>query len=231
MSATPTFKIETPKSLGAIVAKRLREAIIDGEFALGAMIPEETLATSFGVSRTPVREALNQLQLAGLVVVKPQRGSYVFEAHEDDVAALCEFRCVVEPRAAELAWQHDREATIDAVAAAIAEMAAARKLKDAVRYSRADTRLHEAFVEHCGNPYVQAAYATAGAKIAALRTHLSAGTDVLNPAGFEQHKRLLDLFKAGDMPAFDALMREHATGTRNAYVANLKARQARGVAT
>jgi len=222
--SAPTFKIETPKSLATIVAQRLREAIIDGQFALGEMIPEETLAASFGVSRTPVREALNQLQSLGLVNVRPQRGSYVFEPSEADIAALCEFRCVIEPRAAELAWQHEREATIDAVNAAVADMTAARKQKDAVRYSRADTRLHEAFVQHCGNPYMQAAYATAGARIAALRTHLSAPADVLHPSGIEQHKRLLDFFRAGDFAAFDALMREHVNGTRVSYVASLKAR-------
>ena len=223
MSA-PSFKIETPKSLATIVAQRLREAIIDGQFALGAMIPEESLAASFGVSRTPVREALNQLQLLGLVHIRPQRGSYVFEASEADLAALCEFRCVLEPSAAELAWRHDREATVEALNAAIVEMSAARKQKDAVRYSRADTRMHEAFVHHCGNAYLQAAYATAGAKIAALRTHLSAASDVLKSRGFEQHKRLLELFRAGDFKAFGALMREHATGTRDSYVAGLKAR-------
>jgi len=218
------FKIEAPRSLGTQVAQRLREAIVDGQFALGAMIPEETLASSFGVSRTPVREALNQLQLIGLVTVRPQRGSFVFEPTEEDVAALCEFRCVIEPSAAQLAWRHDREATIAEVSAAIADMAVARKQKDAVRYSRADTRLHEAFIKHCGNPYVQAAYASAGARIAALRTHLSAPGDVLHPSGYEQHKKLLELFRAGDFQAFGALMREHASGTRDSYTANLKAR-------
>ena len=218
------FKIETPKSLASIVAQRLRDAIIDGQFALGEMIPEETLASSFGVSRTPVREALNQLQSLGLVIVRPQRGSYVFAASEADIAALCEFRCVIEPRSAELAWQHDRAATIAAVAAAITDMEGACQEKDGVRYSRADTRLHEAFVDHCGNPYMQAAYATAGAKIAALRTHLSAPADVLHPRGLDQHKRLLALFSAGDFAAFDALMREHVIGTRDNYVASLKAR-------
>lgn len=218
------FKIDTPKSLATLVAQRLRDAIIDGQFALGAMIPEETLAASFGVSRTPVREALNQLQSLGLVNVRPQRGSYVFDASEADIAALCEFRCVIEPRSAELAWRHDRAATLATMASAIADMEVACQEKDAVRYSRADTRLHEAFVEHCGNPYMQAAYATAGAKIAALRTHLSAPADVLHPRGLDQHKRLLALFSAGDFAAFDALMREHVIGTRDNYVNNLKAR-------
>lgn len=222
--SVPSLKIETPKSLAAMVAQRLREAIIDGEFALGAMIPEEVLATSFGVSRTPVREALNTLQGQGLVQVRPQRGSYVFEPSAADVDALCEFRCVIEPRAAALAWQHAREATADAVAQAVADMTTARKAKDAVRYSRADTRLHEAFVQHCGNPYMQAAYALAGARIATLRTHLSAPADVLHPRGLEQHKRLLELFRAGDFAAFETLMREHVLGTRDSYQAALRSR-------
>jgi DNA-binding GntR family transcriptional regulator len=218
------FSIETPKSLAAMVVARLREAIINGEFALGELIPEEALAESFGVSRTPVREALNQLQQLGLVVIRPQRGSYVFEPSEQDVAALCEFRSVLEPRAAELAWHHDREGTLATLTTAVTEMKAARAQRDAVRYSRADTRLHEALFDHCGNPYLQAAYATAGAKIATLRTHLSAPADVLNDKGFKQHTDLVQLFRAGDFKGFEALMRKHVTGTRDNYVARLKTR-------
>ena len=226
METATRFKLDTPKSLASRVADRLREAIIDGEFGLGAMIPEEQLATQFGVSRTPVREALNQLHLQGLVVVKPQRGSYVFAPTEADVSAICQFRCVLEPSAAELAWQNDREGTAIALKAAIAEMEAARDTRDAVRYGRADTRLHEAFFEHCGNPYMQTAYATAAVKIATLRTHLSAPADVLHTRGFEQHSRLLSLFEAGDFGRFRALMQEHVTGTRDAYVQRLKLRTA-----
>ncbi len=218
------FRLVSPKSLAVRVAERLREAIIDGEFALGALIAEEALAAQFGVSRTPVREALNQLQLMGLVVVKPQRGSYVFEADAQDVAALSEFRAVMEPRAAELAFHHGRAATIAAIELAIDEMRQARSARDAVRYSRADTRLHEAFVAHCGNPYMQAAYAQAGARISALRTHLSAPADVLRATGYEQHQRLLALFRNGDFAQFQSLMHEHVTGTRDAYVASLARR-------
>lgn len=96
----------------------------------------------------------------------------------------------------------------------------------ALRYGRADTRLHEAFFEHCGNPYMQAAYATAAVKIATLRTHLSAPADVLHPRGFEQHSQLLALFEAGDFAAFRALMDAHVTGTRDNYVNRLKTREA-----
>lgn len=217
------LRLETPsQSLASRVAQRLRGAIIDGEFKLGEMIPEETLASGFGVSRTPVREALNQLQLLGLVVIRPQRGSYVFEPSEDDISDICEFRCVVEPKAAELAYAHDREATILALQHAIEEMALAMRERDSVRYGRADTQLHEAFFQHCGNPYLQVAYANAAAKIATLRTHLSAPADVLRPQGFDQHSALLRYFSEGNFEAFEKLMTVHVTDTRDNYLRTLK---------
>jgi len=86
------FKLDTPKSLSQRVMLRLREAIIDGEFELGAVISEEMIARSFGVSRTPVREAMGQLQLQGLVVIRPQVGSFVFTPSAADISALCAFR-------------------------------------------------------------------------------------------------------------------------------------------
>ncbi len=224
MLSGSSFRLDTPKSLAIRIAQRLREAITDGQFPLGSMIPEESLAASFGVSRTPVREALGQLQLQGLVVIRPQRGSYVFEPSEDDIASLCEFRCVLEPRAAELSYRNDREGTTRALRAAIEEMEQARLARDSARYGSADTALHEAFFDHCGNPYMQGAYATAAAKIAALRIYLSAPTDVLDTAGFKQHSDLLALFEAGDFANFEATMCMHVTGTRDNYTRVLKQR-------
>ena len=61
------MKIEMPKSLTEMVMARLEQAIVDGEFGLGEAISEETLAKTFGVSRTPVREALIRLESTGLI--------------------------------------------------------------------------------------------------------------------------------------------------------------------
>ena len=92
-----SLKLDAPKSLSQRVMQRLRQAIIDGEFALGAAISEEMVANSFGVSRTPVREAMGQLQAQGLVVIRPQVGSFVFTPSADDITALCTFRIALEP--------------------------------------------------------------------------------------------------------------------------------------
>ena len=118
---TKKFAIEMPKSLTEIVAQRVRQAIIDGEFALGQMISEETLAESFGVSRTPVRDALTLLQTTGLVEIRSKRGSYVFQPDEADVQAICDFRAMLELHGATLSRAANREATLAALREALAQ--------------------------------------------------------------------------------------------------------------
>ncbi|MDP9899283.1 GntR family transcriptional regulator [Variovorax ginsengisoli] len=216
------MRLQPTNSLATQVAVRLRQAIIEGELALGALIPEEALAESFGVSRTPVREAINQLQLQGLVYVRPQVGSFVFRPSADDVAALCQFRCVIEPKAAELAYSNAKFATVEAMEQSIESMESALARHDTVSYGHADTALHDALFENCGNVYLQEAYRLAAGKIAALRTNLSAPLDVERPESFEEHKKFVRLFIKGDLAAFAALVVEHVRGSGKAYVHALR---------
>jgi DNA-binding GntR family transcriptional regulator len=217
-----SFKLDAPKSLSQRVLLRLRQAIIDGEFALGAPISEEMVAQSFGVSRTPVREALNQLQAQGLVVIKPQVGSFVFTPSAADISALCAFRIIIEPRAAELAYRHDRAATIAAMEEAIAIMKEALSGKDNVAYGRGDSALHDAFFAHCNNHYLVESYQLVSGRVAALRTTLSSPIDVRTPASFDEHRRLLRWFERGDLAAFETLLTQHIGNSGKTYARSLK---------
>jgi len=217
-----SFKLDAPKSLSQRVLLRLRQAIIDGEFALGAPISEEMVAQSFGVSRTPVREALNQLQAQGLVVIRPQVGSYVFTPSAADISALCTFRIIIEPKAAELAYRHDRAATIAAMEEAIADMRQSLTEKDNVAYGRADSALHDAFFAHCDNHYLVESYQLVSGRVAALRTNLSSPIDVRTPASFDEHRRLLRWFERGDLTAFETLLTQHISNSGKTYARALK---------
>ena len=197
-----SLKLDAPKSLSQRVMLRLRQAIIDGEFGLGAVISEEMIAQSFGVSRTPVREAMGLLQSQGLVVIRPQVGSFVFTPSAADISALCAFRIIIEPKAAELAYRHDRAGAVAAMRSAIAEMEQALAAKDNVAYGRADTALHEAFFAHCGNRYLVESYQLVSGRVAALRTNLSAPVDVQTPASFDEHRKLLRSVRARRVRGF-----------------------------
>ena len=217
-----SFKLDTPKSLSQKVMIRLRQAIIEGELKLGAVIAEEMLAQSFGVSRTPVREAMSLLQAQGLVVVKPQVGSFVFTPSAADIVELCTFRILIEPKAAELAYRHDRDGALKVMTAAVAEMKRALAARDTLAYGSADTAFHDALFAHCGNHYLMQSYQLIAGRVAALRTNLSSPIDVQTPASFDQHRELLDLFERGKFAEFAELMNLHITNSGHAYAQALE---------
>ena len=217
-----SFKLDTPKSLSQKVMLRLRQAIIEGELKLGAVIAEEMLAQSFGVSRTPVREAMSLLQAQGLVVVKPQVGSFVFTPSAADIVELCTFRILIEPKAAELAYRHDRDGALKVMTAAVAEMKRALAARDTLAYGSADTAFHDALFAHCGNHYLMQSYQLIAGRVAALRTNLSSPIDVQTPESFDQHRELLDLFERGKFEGFTKLMTLHITNSGHAYARALE---------
>lgn len=210
------MRLEAPRSLTEMVAARLEQAIVDGEFRLGEAISEEMLAKSFGVSRTPVRDALTALQRAGLVVILPKRGSFVFRPTADDAAALCEYRLVLEREGLRLSHQLAPAQTLAAMNGAIAEMEQSL-LADAVAYGRADTRFHQTSLDYCGNPYLSEGYRLASGKVSALRTHLTAHVDERRVISLGEHRRMAELFAQGKLDTLFDLLAEHIARTRQVY--------------
>lgn len=82
------------------VHQDLRGDILDGRCEPGSRLREEEIAERFGVSRTPVREALRRLEADGLVIVTPNRGAEVVRWRDDDIAELVELRAMLEGQAA-----------------------------------------------------------------------------------------------------------------------------------
>ena len=216
------IRIDRPRSLATAVAERLRQAIIDAELSLGAELSEVGLATKMGVSRTPVREALSLLQLQGMVTIVPQKGSYVFLPTEQDIVELCEYRIVIESRAASFAMARQRDATLAQLQEAMAAMERTRAARDPVAYSRADTLFHEAFIRNCRHRYLQEGYALAAGPIATLRTHLSVPLAGVQDRSYAQHRQMLDAFATGDIMALDSVLTAHILGTRESYVLALQ---------
>mgnify|MGYP000686981014 CR=1 FL=1 len=82
--------------LAEIAAKEIRDAILTGAFKLGENISEDRLVAQMGISRTPIRDAMAILSREGLVNVRPKRGSFVFETSLEDLAAICDYRQMLD---------------------------------------------------------------------------------------------------------------------------------------
>jgi DNA-binding GntR family transcriptional regulator len=107
------------------IAYRLRADILEGRLALGTPLRHEQLAARFGVSRTPIREALHKLQATGLVELSPNRGAVVRTPRRAELIEVYELRADLEGFACELACGRASDAELDALDGAQARLAAA----------------------------------------------------------------------------------------------------------
>ena len=87
---------EDNHSLGQRVFHRIREDILSGKYKKNEELKEKTIGEELGVSRTPVREALRQLELEGLVTIIPNKGAYVVGLSVGDIQDIYEMRSVLE---------------------------------------------------------------------------------------------------------------------------------------
>jgi DNA-binding GntR family transcriptional regulator len=100
LAAVETVRTLAPRALYQEVAERLRQQIFARELQPGAWIDEQKLAAEFGISRTPLREALKVLAVEGLVTMKVRRGAYVTEVSREDVAQVYHLLGLLESDAA-----------------------------------------------------------------------------------------------------------------------------------
>ncbi len=203
-----TIARKRPKSLVVDVAETIRSMIFRREFKLGEMLSEEQIAASMNISRTPVREAFSMLQLEGLIVILPQRGSFVFTIGSDDLGELIQYRLILEQQAMTLAINYDLVNARNSLSDILKLLAEAKSLNDPLAYAEADTRFHEVFFDYCGNHYLKQAYAMASGKIAALRAHLSEPLEIHKKPSYEEHNQIAEAFGKGDLSrALDILTR------------------------
>ncbi len=134
---------------------RLREAleddIISGRLRPGQRLDEVGMAERFGVSRTPVREALNQLAASGLVEIKPRRGAFVVLLGPRELIESFELMAEMEAICGRLAAQRMGEEDRRAIIAAHEECRAAAQAEDLGTYYEANARFHAAIYTATAN--------------------------------------------------------------------------------
>jgi DNA-binding GntR family transcriptional regulator len=111
--ASTTADDQTGRALVDRIADTIRSRVLGGEILVGSRLRQETLAAEFGVSRTPIREALRKLQANGIVSLEPNRGAVVRGPTAREIRDAYEVRAELEGLAAELAATRIRDAQLD----------------------------------------------------------------------------------------------------------------------
>jgi DNA-binding GntR family transcriptional regulator len=198
----------------ARLVDRIREQIVAGVFALGARLSDKEIAAEMKVSRTPVREALLQLQSEGLIVVRPRSGTFVFGVSESDLSQICEMRSLFETGALQMAAAVNPASLVGALTYPVAEAALALEDKDYARCEVLDTGFHETLIALSGNKYLVESYRTISTKVRALRSRLPQNHARIEGA-IAQHRRIIDLVAVGKPEAAAAEIASHVRNVKH----------------
>jgi len=220
----------TPTVLYEQVAERLRLKIYSYDLKPGEWIDEQALTEFFGISRTPLREALKVLNNEGLVVLKPHRGCFVAELTEQDldeifpVMALLEGRCaydaVCKANASDIKRLHDIHAKLEKYAAA----------EDIERYYEQNYVFHEAVQKLAGNLWLQKTVGDLRKFLKLLR-----GRQLKLPGRLQsslaEHRLIMDAFHNRNPAAAERIMNDHLMAQRKALAIYDAAQNSSGTTT
>ena len=138
--------------------KKCQELIGSGELSPGNLYSESAMSKQLGISRTPLRTALQQLEREGLIIRLPQRGFYVYEFEEKDIEELFAIRKAIEGYAVEHIARKKREIDLGRAKKHLAAQEDARQSDDYSIFIREDRKFHENLVKALDNKRLVAIY-------------------------------------------------------------------------
>lgn len=190
----------------------LRGMILDGVLVPGEKIAERTLCDRFGISRTPLREALKVLASEGLVELLPRRGAVVAQITETDIHNLFPIMGALEGVAGELACARASTQDIAHVRKLHDEMMESYARRDEQRYLRQNRQVHEAIFALARNPALSEMYQQILARIHVCR-FIRRKDDRDWATAIAEHAAFMDALEQRDGARLSQLMRDHIAGT------------------
>jgi len=196
------------------VAEALRARILAHTLAPGSWIDEQALAAQYGISRTPLREALKVLASEGLVTMKLRRGAYVTEVTERDLDEVYHLLALLESDAAVVVAESASDTQIAELVALHDELEA--QVADRDRFFAANERFHMRLLEIADNRWRNQLVADLR-KVMKLNRHHSLFKQGRLEASLKEHRRIVAALKARNGERVRELMQQHfANGKRAA---------------
>lgn len=184
-------------SMSARVFHKIRESILSGKYTADEMLKEKKIGDELGVSRTPVREALRQLELEGLVTIIPNKGAFVIGVSTKDVKDIYEMRELLEGLCAKWAAQrvNDRQLAELEENIYLTEFHYTKKNWDQI--VALDNRFHELLYEASGSRELQRVLTDYHQYVQRIR-RITLGQEKRVKNSTQEHRMILDALKAHD---------------------------------
>ncbi|MGY4719672.1 GntR family transcriptional regulator [Naumannella cuiyingiana] len=199
----PVVRESTP----SLIARQLRAAIADGRFAPGQQLAEAELARELGVSRGPLREAMQRLTQEGLLVSHRNRGLFVMDLDPQAVRDIYLARTAIERAAVELLI-NDGGASAESLLDVVAEMRELAGAPNSTEMSEADLRFHERLVALAASPRLLRMHETLLTETRLCLTRMQ-GTYDDNEKRVAEHDAIARAVLAGDLEQAKTLLAAH----------------------
>ncbi|MFF3499347.1 GntR family transcriptional regulator [Streptomyces sp. NPDC003247] len=213
-------RLERPGPLRERVYEALLELITTRALQPGQHLVESELAGHLGVSRQPVREALQRLNTEGWVDLRPAQGAFVHVPTEEEADQLLTVRTLLEAEAARLAAAHADPAGVDALNELLAQGMGAVASDDVDAAVALNARFHAKVMELAGNAVLAELAAQVDRRV---RWYYTPVARQRGQQSWEEHRDLIAAIADGDEQRATRLMREHTEHTRRSYHARQEA--------
>ncbi|MCP1675744.1 DNA-binding GntR family transcriptional regulator [Natronocella acetinitrilica] len=196
------------KSLHMEAADRIRELIVKGELPPGGRIAERQMSERFGISRTPLREALKVLAVEGLVEITQNRGARVAQLSQEDLENTFQVMAALEALSGELACRHITDAELARIRTLHCRMVERYKEQKLTEYSRLGRQIHESIMAAANNPVLVQMYGGLAGRVQRSRYVASMRKDDWKTA-IEDHEAIMEALEARDGERLGQILKEH----------------------
>lgn len=145
------YPVEKPLTLRERIVEFIKDAIVSGTLKPGERVPEQEIAESFGISRTPIREAFRQLESEGFITVTPRKGAVVSPITDKDVSEFYAIKSLLEGYAARTACEKLSVKEIKKLENLNSQMSKYADKDDVKNFFKLDNQFHDTFLKACGN--------------------------------------------------------------------------------
>src|ERR1700731_3545385 len=209
-------------SLHDEILARLRDYIVEGSIPDGGRVPERELCAMFGISRTPLREALKVLASEGLVDLLPNRGARVRQLSERELGELFDVMGGLEGLAGRLACENITDEEIAEIERLHYEMYGFYLHRDMHGYFNANQSIHQKIVEASRNETLKAAYANIAGRIRRVRysANFARKRERWGEA-MREHEMILDALRRRAGSELSDILFHHLRNKRTAAIEHL----------
>lgn len=212
------------KSLHHELVERLQTLIINSELKPGSKVPEKQLCDQFGVSRTPLREALKVLASDGLVRLEPNRGAWVTQVTEEEVQEVFPVLGALEALSGKLACKHITDDEIEEVRALHAQMIESYELRDLDAYFSINQKIHRAILLAARNGTLTTSCQALSLRMQRAR-YLANMTDGRWYDAVQEHEKILEYLVARDGKNLAKTLLNHMEAKRASVVTWIRAQK------